>query len=162
MLHPLLCAGSLFPHWLGLQLELPQTLLLTLFISGLSFRGNSSMIFPWLWPLSSFTVYNINNFCLSVCLTMTSSIYSCPPCLQVFHHPSSLQLSTSTLSYLLFFKNFFHSSCCSHSTFPLFFLYFFILNNYRLVNILSVNERMRERESSLQDLPPDTFWSHLT
>lgn len=45
----------------------------------LSLRGNSSMIFTLLCPLSSFAIYNPNSFWLSACLTVTSNIYSAVP-----------------------------------------------------------------------------------
>jgi hypothetical protein len=53
----------------------------------LSLRGNSSMIFPLLCPLSSFAIYNPNSLWLSACLTVTSNIYSAVPLSKSFLSP---------------------------------------------------------------------------
>lgn len=75
----------------------------------LSFKGNSSVIFPLLCPLSSFTTYNPASFWLSACLTITPAVYSCHlslpldlPC-----HLSSLELSVF-YSKLFLFPSFFY------------------------------------------------------
>lgn len=92
-------------HRLFLQLLLPQLLSLLVHCASslsVSFRGNSSMIFHLLCPLSSLIIYNLNSFWLSACLTVTSSIYSYRPVLQVFpvaFHLWSCQYSSQVVSF---------------------------------------------------------------
>lgn len=85
-------------------------------ISILVIQGNSSVIFPLLCPLSSFTTYSPASFWLSACLTVTSTVYSCclslPPYLPC--HLSSLKLLVFTPSCFFFFPSFasFHILFC--------------------------------------------------
>lgn len=53
----------------------------------MSLRGDSSMIFPLLRPLSSFAIYNPNSSWLSACLAVTSNIYSAVPLSKSFLSP---------------------------------------------------------------------------
>lgn len=111
-------------HASFLQPLLPQSLpvfLLTASFLHWSFRSNSSIIFPLLCSLSSFAIYNPNSFWLSVCLTVTSSIYSCCYFLQLF--PVTFNLSSCLYSFQIV-------------SFSFFFFFYFLLHSFLLSLLL--------------------------